>query len=135
MYSVETFYILKNGKKHIDNTSIIEQLINLTDTYNGEWTANDQGAEGMFPRIVKDSNNYYFYCADDLCKFLKSLKDTDIKIEFIHHYYTKDFENYSEIFNNKNNNRYDGEDYDPKNELDFIDEEQEIIDICLDLFM
>ena len=126
-YSVETFYILKNGKKPIDNTSIIEQLMNLTDSYNGEWTAGDQGAECIFQRVVKDYNNYYFHCADDLCKFLRSLKNTDIKIEFIRHYYT--FEDYKEIFNNTEKN------YDPKNELDFVDEEKEIIDICLDLFM
>ena len=61
--------------------------MNLTDTYNGEWTASDQGAENLLPwkRIVKDYNNYYFYCVNDLCKFLKSLKGTDIKIEFIQH--------------------------------------------------
>ena len=73
---------LKNIPKDYNYYST--QLMNLADTYNGEWTAGGQGAENLLPwkRIIKCFNNYYFYDINDLHKFLFSLQNTDIKIEY-----------------------------------------------------
>ena len=130
MYSVETYYILQDGFKNpIDTTEIVKQLMNLADSYNGEWTAGGQGAENLLPwkRIIKCFNNFYFYDVDELYKFLLSLQNTDIKIEFIRHYYSDNFENYLEIFNKYNNEQYYGDEYKPDNK--YMEEEKKITDI------